>query len=117
MIHVYWTQTAVGPTEQYSVVPICQLTSSERFKMLQYHLFYKIMRFRIQNTNVLLFGALYGYKNDFLLEGKNTNCKHLRTRQANYVKRNTEVRSSTIVATEKQYVLHILSVYLQSAVS
>jgi hypothetical protein len=59
------------------------------------------MRFRIQNTNVLLFAALYGYKHDFLLEGKNTNCKHLRTRQANFVKRNTEARSCNYCCNKK----------------
>ena len=66
IIQVDRTQTAVGLTEQYSAGPLSQFTSSRRFKVLQYHLFYKIMRFRIQNTKVLPFAALYGYKKWFL---------------------------------------------------
>jgi hypothetical protein len=50
----------------YRIIQRSQFTSSKRFKVLQYTMFYKIMSFSIQNTKVLLFAALYGYDKWFL---------------------------------------------------
>jgi hypothetical protein len=51
------------------------------------------MRFRIQNTEVLLFAALYGYKKWFLTLREVHKLQAFETRQAIYVKRNIEARS------------------------